>query len=542
MIEFENVLPRFRNGEKFCGQYNNPEMVLPCHLSINDYKLGEFLHRLHNTVADDRRLLFIQGKVIPCCHNWIRDHVHMMKAFMHYEYRLKDFLDYIISTQREQGYYLELVKQITDAHHTFVGEEHRTIYEEDSVAATRLELEADVEYLVVEGVMLYYKATGDFEWVKKVLPSLEKAINYMTSDPKRWNKELGLVIRPFTIDTWDFVGTRPSTNRRIIDGEQMSAMHGDNSGVYDAMKILEFFNAKNGDDNKAKEWSERAETLRKNAIRYLFNGKFFIHQYHINHSGNDNKESERLSISNAYDINRNFTTTEQSRSIINEYMERRKNTKAFAEWFTIDPPYEKFGKLSAGQYVNGGITPFVAGEIALAAFNNGYEEYGWDIITRCAEMMERDGCLKFVYSPDYKESNSTQGPGGWGCAGLINAIDKGLAGINDVDCLYREIDFSPRFTVTHYTEMRYITGYEISDRYVDVRFIIKDYGMRYDLISQAEKINAHILLPKDKDCKKLLVNGKEHSFSVSVIGESKYVDFNVVSCSKLSIEIEFERK
>jgi len=185
MIEFENVLPRFRNGEKFCGQYNNPEMVLPCHLSINDYKLGEFLHRLHNTVADDRRLLFIQGKVIPCCHNWIRDHVHMMKAFMHYEYRLKDFLDYIISTQREQGYYLELVKQITDAHHTFVGEEHRTIYEEDSVAATRLELEADVEYLVVEGVMLYYKATGDFEWVKKVLPSLEKAINYMTSDPKR---------------------------------------------------------------------------------------------------------------------------------------------------------------------------------------------------------------------------------------------------------------------------------------------------------------------------------------------------------------------
>ena len=34
------------------------------------------------------------------------------------------------------------------------------------------------------------------------------------------------------------------------------------------------------------------------------------------------------------------------------------------------------------------------------------------------------------------------------------------AGVVDKDCLYKEIDFSPRFTVTHYTELRYITGYE----------------------------------------------------------------------------------
>ncbi len=40
--------------------------------------------------------------------------------------------------------------------------------------------------------------------MKKILPKLEKGIYYITSDPKRWDKERGLVKRPLSIDTWDF--------------------------------------------------------------------------------------------------------------------------------------------------------------------------------------------------------------------------------------------------------------------------------------------------------------------------------------------------
>lgn len=47
MIEFEYKLPRYYVGQERIGQYNNPEMVLPCVLTTKDCRLGNFLHALH---------------------------------------------------------------------------------------------------------------------------------------------------------------------------------------------------------------------------------------------------------------------------------------------------------------------------------------------------------------------------------------------------------------------------------------------------------------------------------------------------------------
>ena len=443
MIEFEYKLPRYYVGQERIGQYNNPEMVLPCVLTTKDCRLGNFLHMLHNAVADERRLVFIDNRVLSCAPNWIRDHVHMMKAFRHWEYDLRSFLQYIIDTQTEEGFYFELIKQIDDRHWSYVNEDCYRLFPDDHVALVRLELEADVEYLVVEGVWQYYRATGDIEWVKSVLPSLEKAINYMTSSPKRWNKEYGLVIRPFTIDTWDFTNNLKSgSDRRIHDDEPMSIMHGDNSGVYAAMQILAFFNRKLNKEDKAIDWEKRAKTLKTNMFKYLWNGQFFIHQLHINHEGVDDKETERLSLSNGYDINRGVTDFTQSCTIIEEYIKRRSTTKAFAEWFSIDPPYPQFNRYKPGEYVNGAISPFTAAEIALASFNNGYEEYGWDILSRMMRITEKEGRVNFLYAPIDRAGENASGPSGWGAAGLLHAVDEGLAGVVDKDCLYREIDFS----------------------------------------------------------------------------------------------------
>ena len=540
MIEFRHKLPAMNIDNTHNGTYNNLEMVLPCALTSDSPKLGLFLHLLHNTIADERRLVFVDNKVLVCCHNWIRDHVHMMKSFRHWEYDLKSFLEYIIETQTDEGFFFELVKQLDDEHWSFVNESCRILFPEDSVALVRLELEADIEYLVVEGVWQYYRATGDFDWVRSVLPNLEKAINYMTSSKKRWSKEYGLVKRPFTIDTWDFTNKLSSqTDRNIHDDECMSIMHGDNSGVYEAMNILSFFNEKIGNKEKANEWKDRAKTLRDNMFKYLWNGRFFIHQLHINHNGIDDLENERLSLSNGYDINRGVTNTKQSRLIIEEYINRRKTTKAFAEWFSIDPPYESFKGIEPGRYVNGSISPFTAGEVSLAAFQNGYEDYGWDIISRFITLTERDKSIGFLYYPTTGEQQNGSGPSGWGAASLLNSIDEGLAGVVDKDCLYKEIDFSPRFTVTPYKELRYITGYEISHCFVDIRYIIIDSGLRYDIKSQAQKINAHILLPKTKTASKVFVNGKEHDFITTTIGESKYADFVITPNKNTSIEIIF---
>ncbi len=541
MIEFEHALPCMwadLDGEPN-GTYNNYELVLPSVLTTKDFRLGEFMHQLQNAIRDDRRVVFIDGRVLKCSNNWIRDHVHQMKAFKHWEYDLKSFLQFVIDIQREDGQYYELIKQLDDTHWAFVNEDCYIKYPKDNVAAVRLELEADIEYLVVEGAMQYYRATGDIGWIKSVLPKLERGIDYMISDEKRWDKERGLVKRPFTIDTWDFTyDVKSGGDRRIHDDEKMSIMHGDNSGVYDAMNTLAFFREKFGDTEKAAAWKVRAETLKKNMFKYLWNGKFFIHQLHINHEGIDDKESVRLSLSNGYDINRGVTNVEQSRSIIEEYMARKNTTNAFAEWFSIDPPYPQFNKYKVGEYVNGAVSPFTAGEIAKAAFRNGYEQYGWDILARFMEIMERDGNIYFLYYPDTMLPQG-RGPSAWGAAALLSAIDEGLAGVEDDDCLYQAIKFSPRFVVTPYKELRYVTGYEVSNTFVDVRFISKEEGLRYDLRSLAKHIDAHVLLPEGKTCKKVLVNGKEQTFAINTVGSSVYVDFSTAATACTSMEILF---
>ena len=63
--------------------------------------------------------------------------------------------------------------------------------------------------------------------------------------------------------------------------------------------------------------------------------------------------------------------------------------------------------------------------------------------------------------------------------------------------------------------------------------------MRYDVYSPAKKITAHVLLPKGKECKRLLVDEKEESFKPILVGDSSYVDFECEPSKKVSFEILF---
>lgn len=541
-VKFVHKLPAMHLTTPPNGTYNNYELGYPSIMTTTDPRLGVMLYQLRNNIYTDRHLVFIDGKTLMCSKNWIRDHVHEMKGFCHWDYDIRSFLDFIIDTQREDGCYYELIKQIDDRHWSYVDEGCYVMYPDDNLALVRLEIEADIEYLVVEGAMCVYRVTGDDEWLKSVLPRLEKGIDYITSDPKRWDSERGLVKRGYTIDTWDFTYMPDAgTNRRIEPGKTpMAIMHGDNSGVWQAMNQLAWMNRRFGDEKKAKEWERRAAELRANMFKYLWNGKFFVHQLPLDGAWKDDKEPIRLSLSNTYDINRGVTNLEQSRSIIEEYMARRDTTSAFAEWFSIDPPYDKYYIYKPGKYVNGAISPFTAGELAKAAFNNGYEAYGWDIICRFREMIERDGTIYFLYSPESGMSEAKgAGPSAWGAAALMSAIDEGLAGICNEGCGYDELYFCPRFPVTDYTELRYITGYELSAKNVDVRYVLADNGMRYLIKSPATKIRAHILLPVGRSCRQLRVDGKNHRFKTVSVGSSSYVDFELSASGTADIEVLF---
>ena len=101
--------------------------------------------------------------------------------------------------------------------------------------------------------------------------------------------------------------------------------------------------------------------------------------------------------------------------------------------------------------------------------------------------------------------------------------------------------FSPKFPVTPYRELRYITGYEMNNTVVDVRYIITEEGMRYDIYSPKSKIHSHILMPKARKCKKLFIDGKETEYLTELVGNSMYLNFDVISNGKISVEVIFDK-
>ena len=543
-VAFTQALPRMREARtgKTCGRFNNKDLAMPGVLTTGDPTWGDFLHLLRNTINDERSLVFVDGRKMMVNKNWIRDHVHVLKAMRHWEYDYAGYVDFTLRHQRADGCILELVKQADDRHWRYAAPESRKFFPDDNLAMCRLDIEADVEYLLVEGATYCYRISGDDAWLARALPRLEKAIDYVTSDPQRWDARHGLVKRGYTIDTWDFTYEPASvTNRTLTAATPQAIMHGDNSGVYQAMAQLAWLNGRLGRTAKAAAWRARADALRAAMYKHLWNGRFFFHQLPLNVPPVDAHERERLSLSAAYDMNRGLMPVADCRKTIEEFRRRRQTTDCFAEWFTVDPPYDfTFARHPRGDYVNGGVCLFTAGELAKAALENGYEAYGWDILVRVKEMAARDGTLYFLYDRTTATSiNAALGPSAWGAASVLSAFDEALAGVRDAGVRYDAIRFSPRWPVTGLDEVRYFTGYEAADAIVDVRYVRRANGLRYLVRAPAKALAAHILLPSGAAAREVWLNGAPRAFETTAVGDSQYVDFETEGTGTYDIEILF---
>lgn len=531
------------------GDYNLGEFGTPCLISNNDDgkklisndpvindSFAVFMMHLRRIIARDRRSIYIGGKRLTANINWLRDHIHEMKGYKHWEYDLKSYLDFMIKNQHESGFFYEITCIGDNFHTKSVDPPLVKFLPEENLALVKIELEADIEYLVVDGAVMVYQATGDEQWIKSVLPNLEKGIDYITSDPKRWDEAHGLVKRPFTIDTWDFLPNQAGGDRRIYDDTPMSIMHGDNTGVYKAMTQLAWLNDRFGNSEKANEWRSRAAKLLENLNKYCWNGNFYTHQIHLNHDGLDDKEDKRLSLSNTYALTRGTLNEEQGASVIESYLKQGRELGVLYEWCAIYPPYETFNMHKAGTYINGGSAPFLAGELAKGAFRYGYEKYGYEILKRLQAMHRKYRELGFLYNPETGDDLSG-GPNGWGAAAVLDAIDNGFAGIEDADVLMNKINLSPRFVLDDATEKRYYTGYDVSNVLVELEYKKQGNKIIYALTSPAKEVNCHILLPENTSPSLVSLDGEQIEYKVSKIRNSTYVDFKVQK-GKFVFEIE----
>ena len=506
----------------FISTGNVRNATTACH----DYPLSLLFSMCRAAIESNNRVFMYGDRLIRVNLNWVRDHVLTMKGFRYFEPDLTSFLDLMLETQTDTGVFYEIIAPLTEGHSGDYGPDYCCLRTpENGFGLARLELEADIEYLIVEGVYMIWQATGDDDYLRRNLPRLEKGLLYLTSDPKRWEPNYQLVKRPRTIDTWDFLDRASSSaDRAIHDDDPMGLMHGDNTGLYQAELLLAKMHRQLGQEAEAAWWETAAAALCQRINQYLWNGRFYKHFVRLDDTDYGVDETWQLSLSNASDLNRGTVSFDMARSIINEYRSMRERFGGELDDFrNLEPPYPRFHQRGAGEYVNGAIAPFVGGQLALGAFEFGEEAYGADILARMGRKMSREGKVAFLYNYDGQDIGG--GPRCWCGAELMNALAVGLAGVRDQGALFRQVVFSPRWVAAGEPQAHVRLEYAVSGAYVEYHFT-HDRAQRlltFALLSEHDHASLRLLLPQGTTAVRAALNGTPVEAGSELVAESRYL-------------------
>ncbi len=473
---------------------------------------------------------------------WLRDHVYQQRGFRYFDGNIRSTFDRFRDIQSPDGSFPDFLPR-----------------PEHTPQAFRTPVEADVEYLYVQGVCEAWQASGDDGWLRSHLGHMRRALTYTIQSPLRWDAERGLVKRPFTIDTWDFeVGPTtidPSSGkpapRHWIDGKTVwGIFHGDNTGMAQALSLLARAEDRVGDAGFAQLWRGLARGIMANLNAIAWNGSFYTHHVAYQKPNIPGIDLDtQLSLSNAIALNRNVLTFEQSQTILSEYLERGAEDTAryasgradgaFAGWYSIDPPFPpgvvgmagRSGELP-GSYVNGGIMPLVGGELARGAFHNGREDSGFATLELYWLKMLRRGRSFLWYHRSGGEgvgSDDTIPTDGWGTACMLTALIEGAAGIIDNAVVYYDVTISPRWTVAHDVNDAYVVArYAASNGYAAYRWHRDQRSISLEVTSSADRTRMRLLLPDNAGSGKrsrlsATLNGSPIEYGIEQVGSSRYL-------------------
>jgi len=371
-----------------------------------------------------------QGKFHHVFVRWLRDHVHTLKGMKYFYAELKSGIDLYANSQRNDGMIWDNIyprtkeKNWWDRRFSYDG--FITQIEDGQYEFKRIPVENDVEYLFIEGLYYTWKATGDDDWMESHLDKAIKAIKYSTTDPYRWSEKFKLLKRGFTIDTWDFQSNEDTAMNEGNDimvvelgKTRFGIMFGDNTGMAVACRYLAEMLERANRKSESEKYRQLGKDLMTRLNEISWNGEFYTHHIPedpdiIRDFGVD--QSRQVSLSNSYSVNRDITH-EQCVAIIKTYQKIRNEMPVSSpgEWYAIFPPFEYgFGAGDTTRkwdYMNGGVTSIVAGELAHGAFEHGYEEYGVDILRRIMKLAGKTNnylhCTYRGAMPEVPERNFT---------------------------------------------------------------------------------------------------------------------------------------
>lgn len=269
---------------------------------------------------------------------------------------------------------------------------------------------ADMETGAIINVHQVWMATGDNDWMRGLMEPMLRGWKYATSAPLLWDAKHQLVKRPHTADEWDV---------QTGDG---NCFHNQNSryvlACCDAVRLPKAADALAamlsalGREQEAAKFSDFALQARRRANALLWDGVKYRHHLHldaIEHPGFN--EADQLAMSNTWACTDGLASHEQAVGIIEEYERRLKLTGDRYPWWTLQPGYPDgyFPSYPTGVYVNGGLFPWVGGELCRACFMHGFEERGWRQFREFWEQVKADGgaCVTWLTLDGHAAANTS---------------------------------------------------------------------------------------------------------------------------------------
>ena len=443
---------------------------------------------------------------------WLRDFIYGLPAYRHWEPDMVGGLDRFLEQQHENGMIPDGIERNGET--------------------WRVGMESDVEYILVLGVWQTWQAVGDDAWLAAALPRIERALAYIRSDEKHWDGNHRLVKRQHSCDTWDYDidgASNEGTQRHVI-------ATCDQSGYVLAFDAMSRMYGHLGDQAKSDQWKVESVQYRNRADDLLWDGTKYLHHVHLDHGNFD--ESAQLAMGNTWAMTRGMATPEQARSIIDEYRRRHAETGDAFPWWSLQPGYpDDLGYFAdpesqQGGYANGGLMPWVGGELCRASMLYGRESYGVDLLRAYVAHIRRTGGAHVWYWPDgeagFRTTNEVPYVS-WGMAEWLNAAVEGLAGIHDDGSLLRKVVCSPRWTAAGVQEATVSVRYAASKAYFTYNLQIDESSrtIRFTHTGSGDEAVVRILLPDGWAPNNVRADNSQIEFEIIDVDASQYVSFSV---------------
>ena len=295
-------------------------------------------------------------------------------------------------------------------------------------------LMADMETGLIINVWQVWMATGETGWMAGLLEPMLRGWRWATSAPELWSEELGLIKKPHAADEWDC---------QMGDG---SNFRNENSryvaSLCDAVRMpwagdrLADMLAAVGRADEAAELREFVAGARRRANALLWDGTKYRHHEHIDPVDHgDFEEDRQLVMSNTWACNYGLAGHEQAVAIIEEYERRLGETGDAYAWWSLQPPYPEghFPRTPPGMYLNGGLFPWVGGQLCRACFQHGFAARGWRLLREFWAVVQAEGgaCPTWFTLDGRAAANTIWATrwDAWGIAAWGQAAVEGLAGV-----------------------------------------------------------------------------------------------------------------